>query len=130
MSEDKKTGRYRIIGLRLNAAEFEKLETGWKNSTISKLSEYVRRVLFGKRITVYSRNKSLDELVAELVVLRRELNAIGVNFNQAVHRLHMLDHAPQMQVWVERFGRDRDRYFELFGEVVLKVNSISEQWLQ
>jgi hypothetical protein len=130
MSEEKKAGRYRIIGLRLNKEEFDKLDEGWKKSTIRKLSEYVRRVLFGKRITVYSRSRSLDELVAELVVLKRELNAIGVNFNQAVHRLNMLDHSPQMQVWVERFGRDRDRFFVMMDEVRDKVNSISEQWLQ
>jgi hypothetical protein len=128
--EKKQTGRYRIIGLRLNKEELDKLEEGWKKSTVKKLSEYVRRVLFGKRITVYSRNQSLDELIAELVLLRRELHAIGVNFNQAVHRLNMLDHAPQMRVWVERFGRDRDRYFVLYEEVCLKINSISEQWLQ
>jgi len=123
-------GRKRIIGLRLNGDEFGELERNWKKSTVSKLSEYVRRVIFGKRITVYSRSQSVDELVAELVVLKRELHAIGVNFNQAVHRLNMLDHAPQMQGWLERFGRDRDRYFLLFEEVKLKINSVSEQWLQ
>jgi chromosome condensin MukBEF ATPase and DNA-binding subunit MukB len=130
MAEEKKTGRFRIIGLRLNAEELEKLETGWKGSTVKKLSEYVRRVLFGKRITVYSRSQSLDDLVAELAVLKKELHAIGVNFNQAVHRLNMLDHSPQMQVWVERFGRDRDRFFAMLEEVKLKVDSIGEQWLQ
>ncbi|MGF7073885.1 plasmid mobilization protein [Mucilaginibacter sp. 3215] len=123
-------GRKRIIGLRLTVDEFGELEKNWKQSTVGKLSEYVRRILFGKRITVYSRSQSVDELVAELVVLKRELNAVGVNFNQAVHRLNMLDHSPQMQAWLERFGRDRDRYFELFEEVKLKINSISEQWLQ
>jgi hypothetical protein len=123
-------GRKRIIGLRLTAEEYGELEKSWKNSTVKKLSEFVRRVLFGKRITVYSRNQSLDELVAELVFLKRELHAIGVNFNQAVHRLNMTDHSPQMQVWVERFGRDRDRYFALFEEVKLKINSVSAQWLQ
>jgi hypothetical protein len=128
--EEKDLGRKRIIGLRLNKDEFDKLEEGWKQSTLKKLSEYVRRVLFGKRITVYSRSRSLDELVAELVVLKKELNAIGVNFNQAVHRLNMLDHSPQMQAWVERFGRDRDRFFVTVDEVRDKINSISEQWLQ
>ncbi|QEC65628.1 plasmid mobilization relaxosome protein MobC [Mucilaginibacter ginsenosidivorans] len=123
-------GRTRIIGLRLTSDEYGELEKSWKNSTVKKLSEFVRGALFGRKITVYSRNKSLDELVAELVLLRRELHAIGVNFNQAVHRLNRSDHSPQMQVWVERFGRDRDAYFALFEEVKLKINSVSEQWLQ
>jgi hypothetical protein len=128
--EGKDTGRKRIIGLRLTGDEYRELEKSWKKSTVKKLSEFVRRILFGKRITVWSRNQSLDELIAELVVLKRELHAIGVNFNQAVHRLNMLDHSPQMEAWVARFGRDRDSYFRLFEEVKLKINSVSEQWLQ
>ena len=126
----KDSGRKRIIGLRLTADEYGELEKSWKNSTVRKLSEFVRRVLFGKRITVYSRSKSLDELVEELVVLRRELHAIGVNFNQAVHRLNLTDHMAQRQIWAERFERDRDRFFALFEEVKLKINSVSGQWLQ
>lgn len=124
------TGRVRIIGLRLTSDEYGLLEKAWKKSTVKKLSEYVRRVLFGKAVTVYTRNQSLDELMAELVLLRRELKAIGVNFNQAVHRLNMLDHSPQMQRWVEGFMRDRDVFFLKAEEIKLKINSISEQWLQ
>ncbi|MES2112716.1 MAG: plasmid mobilization relaxosome protein MobC [Bacteroidota bacterium] len=128
--EEKKTGRIRIIGLRLTGDEYGVLEKAWKKSTVGKLSEYVRRVLFGKAVTVYTRNRSLDELMAELVLLRRELNAIGVNFNQAVHRLHTLDYLPQMQSWLQVFERDKDVFFAKVSEVQAKVDSISEQWLQ
>jgi MobC-like protein len=128
--EEKNTGRKRIIGLRLAGDEYGVLEKNWKKSTIKKLSEYVRRVLFGKAVTVYKRNQSLDELMTELVFLRKELNAIGVNINQAVHRLHTLDHLPQMQRWAQGFERDKDVFFLKVEEIKLKVNSISEQWLQ
>ena len=127
---EKKTGRKRMVGLRLTGDEYGVLEKNWKKSTIRKLSEYVRRVLFGKQVTVYTRNQSLDELIAELIVLRKELNAIGVNFNQAVHRLHTLDHLPQMQRWLAGFERDRNSFFLKVEEIKTKVNSISEQWLQ
>jgi hypothetical protein len=127
---EKKTGRKRIVGLRLTGDEYGVLEKNWKKSTTGKLSEYVRRVLFGKAVTVYSRNQSLDELMAELIVLRKELNAIGVNFNQAVHRLHTLDHLPQMQHWLASFERDKNVFFLKVEEIKMKVNSISEQWLQ
>lgn len=126
---EQKIGRVRIIGLRLTGDEYGSLEKAWKLSTIKKLSEYVRRALFGKAITIYTRNQSLDELMTELVLLRRELKAIGVNFNQAVHRLNMLDHSPQMQLWVEVFTGDKDSFFAKVEEVKMKVNSISEQWL-
>ncbi|GAA4910551.1 hypothetical protein GCM10023313_12130 [Mucilaginibacter defluvii] len=104
------------------------MEQNWKNSTVRKLSEFVRRLIFGRKFTVYTRNKSQDELLEELVLLRRELNAIGVNFNQAVHRLHTLDHAPQMQRWIERFEQDKEHYFSVVGNVELRVKSLVELW--
>lgn len=130
MDEVKGTGRKRIIGLRLTGSEYAELEKSWKGSTVRKLSEYVRRLLFGKSLTVYTRNKSVDELIAELVVLRRELNAIGVNFNQAVHRLNMLDHSPQMEVWVQSFERDKRRFFSAVESIQARMKLISSSWLQ
>lgn len=129
MSE-KDTGRKRIVGLRLTADEYADLEKRWKKSTVRKLSEYVRRVLFGKSLTVYTRNQSLDDFQAEMVLLRRELNAIGVNFNQAVHRLNMVDHSPQMKVWVERFERDKERYFVAVQSIQARMKMINSAWLQ
>ncbi|MBB5396693.1 plasmid mobilization relaxosome protein MobC [Mucilaginibacter sp. AK015] len=128
--EEKKTGRVRLIGLRLTGDEYTLLDNCWKKSTAGKLSEYVRRVLFGKTMTVYTRNQSLDDLIAEMILLRKELNAIGVNFNQAVHRLHTLDHLPQLQGWLRRFEQDKDVFFSKAEEIRLKINSISAQWLQ
>lgn len=127
---EKDTGRRRIIGLRLTADEYTALEKNWKKTTVRKLSEYVRRLLFGKSFTVYTRNQSLDDFLAEMILLRRELNAIGVNFNQAVHRLNILDHSPQMQVWVERFERDKERYFAAVESINLRLVLMNEAWLQ
>ncbi|RFZ92939.1 plasmid mobilization relaxosome protein MobC [Mucilaginibacter conchicola] len=128
--EEENRGRKRRITLRLTAEEFAELEGNWKNSTVRKLSDFVRRLIFGRKFTVYTRNKSMDELLEELGLLRRELNAIGVNFNQAVHRLNMLDHAPQMQAWVMRFEQDKERYFTAVAAIELKLVSLNEIWLQ
>ena len=63
-------------------------------------------------------------------LLRRELNAIGVNFNQAVHRLNMLDHSPQMQEWLKRFERDKERFFVAVDAINLRLKLLSSAWLQ
>ncbi|MEO3402937.1 plasmid mobilization relaxosome protein MobC [Mucilaginibacter sp. CAU 1740] len=127
---EENNGRKRRITLRLTAEEYAELEDKWKNSTVRKLSDLVRRLIFRRKFTVYTRNKSMDELLEELGLLRRELNAIGVNFNQAVHRLNMLDHAPQMQAWVIRFEQDKERYFAAVSAIELKLVSLNEIWLQ
>lgn len=127
---EQKEKRVRIVGVRLTVAEFGELEKGWRKTDCRKLSDYVRRLVFGKPVVRTVRNKSQDELMAELIVLRKELNAIGVNFNQAVHRLHRLDHAPQMQDWVARFEGSKDIFFDLLNEVVVQVEKVAEVWLR
>ncbi|MDN3548794.1 plasmid mobilization protein [Mucilaginibacter aquaedulcis] len=128
--EKKDKGRKRIVGLRLTAGEYGELEKNWKRSTIRKLSEYVRRLLFGQSFTVFTRDQSKDELLAEMALLRRELNAIGVNFNQAVHRLNMLDHSPQMREWVRRFEHDKERYFVAVESIQARLKMMSSAWLR
>ena len=128
--EQVNTNRSRIIGLRLTITEFGEVEKKWKASNCRKLSDYVRRLIFGKPLVSSYRNKSLDELMAELMLLRKELNAIGNNFNQAVHRLHTLDHLPQMKLWLERFEWDKNVLFDKMGEINNTIQKMGKQWLQ
>lgn len=128
--EEEKDNRSRIIGLRLTPKEYGEVAEKWKKSNCGKLSEYVRRLIFNKPLVSSYRNRSLDELMAELALLRKELNAIGVNFNQAVHRLHTLDHLPQMQLWLRGFERDKGAFFDKVDEIKARLNALSELWLQ
>ncbi|MBW4888912.1 plasmid mobilization relaxosome protein MobC [Mucilaginibacter sp. HMF5004] len=128
--EAKETGRICRITLRFTNDEYGTLVTRWKKTTIKKLSEYVRRVLFGKELTVKTRNSSLDEFMAELLLLKKELNAIGVNFNQATHRLHTLDHLPQMQHWLIGWERDKERLFGQIEAIKMQLGKVEEEWLQ
>lgn len=130
MMEEEKDNRSRIIGLRLTPKEYGEVAEKWKKSNCGKLSEYVRRLIFNKPLVSSYRNRSLDELMAELALLRKELNAIGVNFNQAVHRLHTLDHLPQMQLWLRGFERDKGAFFDKVDEIKARLNALSELWLQ
>lgn len=47
-----------------------------------------------------TRNKSLDDLMTEMIELRNQLSAIGNNFDQAVHKLHVLDKIPEFRQWI------------------------------
>lgn len=86
MERDEK--RTRFIGLKLTQTEYKRIEKDWKQSTCRKLSDYLRRLIFKKPVTVIYRNKSMDDFMAELIKLRTELNGIGNNFNQVVKKLH------------------------------------------
>ena len=128
--KDKELFRTRIIGLRLTPKEYEQIEARCKNSTAKKVSEYVRRVLFNKPITVYSRNKSLDDFMAEMMLLRNELNGIGNNFNQSVKRLHSLQQISEFRSWIITSELEKQIVINKIDEIKNRINKIADEWLQ
>jgi len=128
--EAKNSNRCRIIGLRLSLKEYEQIEQKCKNSTAKKLSEFVRMALFNKPITVYQRNKSLDDFMAEMMLLRNELNSIGNNFNQAVKKLHTLQQIPDFKNWIISYETEKQSLFNKVDEIKNRINKIADEWLQ
>ena len=124
------SNRTRIIGLRLTPAEYAKIERKWKASTCRKLSDYVRHNLFEKPVTSYYRNQSLDEFMAEMVLLRNELNHIGNNFNQAVKRLNTLNQIVEFRSWLITWEVGKKTLFNKVDEIKKHVQKIAESWLQ
>ncbi|WP_439487204.1 plasmid mobilization relaxosome protein MobC [Algoriphagus sp.] len=76
--------------IRFTPTEVEKLEILLKRSAYCQtVSELVRDVLFKRKLTLNTRNESLETTLVELGLLRNELNKIGVNINQITHYFHM-----------------------------------------
>src|SRR5690606_6117787 len=126
--EKKISNRTRIIGLRLTSEEYSKIERQWKASTCRKLSDYVRRRLFEKPIVVTYRNRSMDNLIPELAKVREELNYIGINFNQAVKRLHTLSQIAEFRQWLIANGLDRKILLNKVDEVKNHIQKIAQKW--
>jgi hypothetical protein len=124
------SNRTRIIGLRLTPAEYANIKRKWKASTCRKLSDYVRHNLFEKPVTTYYRNQSLDDYMAEMVLLRNELNHIGNNFNQAVKRLNTLNQIAEFRSWLIADEVEKKTLFNKVDEIKKHVQKIAESWLQ
>jgi ribosomal protein L29 len=126
----KTENRKRIVGMRFTAKEYEQIEKKWKDSTCRKLSEYLRKIIFNKPIVATYRNKSLDDLMTELIKLKKELNGIGNNFNQAVKKLHTLHQIPEFKDWIEVYEADKNFLLNKVEEIKIVTHKIGEQWLQ
>jgi len=122
--------RDKWLHLRLSAAEYQKLNIGFKNSTKRKLSQYARSILLNKPITVYTRNRSYDDFVSEMILLRSELKAIGNNFNQAVKKLHAMDRDAEVKTWALINEDNKQLFFKKVDEINLKISQISDKWSQ
>ncbi len=128
--KQEQTNRTRIFGLRLTPKEYEKIEKKWKASTCRKLSDYVRRIIFGKPIVTTFRDQSLDDFMAEAIRLRNELNGIGNNFNQVVKKLHTLHQIPEFRNWLIAYELEKKTLLNKVEEIKNHIQKIGEKWLQ
>jgi hypothetical protein len=126
----KEENKSRIIGLRLSPKEYEQVQKKCQKSTPYKLSEYVRRMVLSKPLKVYYRNQSLDELMNELIGLRKELNSIGNNFNQAVKKLHSLSQIPEFRTWLLTWEVEKQTLLSKVEEIKKRMGKMEDIWLQ
>ena len=127
---DKKENRTRFVGLRFTETEHQKLTDQSSKTITPEISEYIRRILFNKEITLKHRNQSLDEFMAEMILMRKELNAIGNNFNQAVKKLHTLNHISELRSWIIIYDAANQDMLNKVTEIKNRINLISDTWLQ
>ena len=78
------------IQARVERATYERLNSILDNSNCRSLGELARKILSRKKFTCYFRDTTLDIPVEELIRIRKELNAIGVNINQITRYFHSL----------------------------------------
>jgi mobilization protein MobC len=127
---DTKNNHSKWLHIRLKDEEHNKIYNKFSNSTCRKLSEYARRVLLDKEVTVNQRNQSLDDFMAEMIRLRNELNAIGNNVNQSVKKLHTLQQIKEFKSWLIMNENNQKNLLQKVDEIKFKINQISDKWLQ
>lgn len=127
---EEKINRSKLLQVRLTPRELENISNKFSHSTSRKLSDYVRKKLLDKPIAVYRRNQSLDDFMAEMIILRSELNAISNNYNQVVKRLHSLQHFEEIKGWLLLNESTKQILLKKVEEIKLKINQINELWLR
>jgi hypothetical protein len=68
--------------------------------------------------------------LSELSQLVTELNVIGRNFNQAVKRLHTLDHLSDFKTMILLNESSKQLLFKKVDEIQIHIQQMHEQWLQ
>ena len=119
-----------FIKIRMNDEELKQIKKKKQLTTERSLSEYIRNVSMQKPVTVKYRNQSADDFLKQMLELKKELNGIGNNFNQAVHKLHILDKIPEFRFWIQQYDGLQKSLVSKVEEIKLKVSQLYEQWLQ
>lgn len=122
--------RTRIAAVRFTTAEYAALERRFKTTTCRQMSEYLRNCLLHKPVTVKHRDASLDEFMLEFIRLRKELTALGNNFNQTVKKLHTLQQIADFRQWVLDTESQRERLLFQVSEIQKMTSKMTQKWLQ
>ncbi len=128
--EKENLNRNRIAAARFTAAEFAVIERRFKATTCRQMSEYLRKCILHKPLTVKYRNESLDEMMLEIIRLRKELNALANNFNQAVKKLHTLRQIPEFRDWILHSEIQRRELLDRVQEIQKVMEKTAGKWLQ
>lgn len=119
-----------FIKIRMNDEELKQVKKKQQQTTERSLSEYIRNVSMQKPLTIKYRNQSADDFLKQMLELKKDLNGIGNNFNQAVHKLHMLDKIPEFRFWIQQYDGLQKSLVSKVEEIKLKMSQLYEQWLQ
>ena len=130
MKKEETEVRKHFVKTRMNDAELNQLTTLQQKTTERDISSYLRKVSLQKPVTVKYRNQSADDFLKQMLELKKDLNGIGNNFNQAVHKLHLLDKIPEFRVWVNQYDGLQKVLVSKVEEIKLRMNQLYEQWLQ
>src|SRR5690606_36474485 len=110
----------------------KKSEKSWffYKSAQCGLSGYARDILLGKPMIAAYRNQSLQDIMAELSLLRKDLNGIANNFNQAVRKLHVSDTSNDIRAWVQNHEGVGAELLKYIRELHGFINKTAEKWLR
>ena len=117
------------ISFRVKPTEYETIYTYFSATTCRKLSEYARNVLLQKPVAVKYRNQSAEDFLAEMILLKKELNAIGNNYNQAVKKLHTLDHDAAIKKWLAENENTHQYFLQKIEQIFGRIDQIYRIWL-
>jgi hypothetical protein len=127
MKEENNTAK-QWISLRVKPQEYQTIYRYFQQTTCRKLSEYIRKVLLNKPVTINYRNQSADEILSAMNALKNELSAIGNNFNQAVHKLHTMHSVPEIKTWAMLNESSKQLLLQKIEDIRIAMTQLYEQW--
>ncbi len=130
MKKEESEVRKIFIKIRMNEQELKAIKKNQLKTTERSLSNYIRKVSMQKPVIVKYRNQSADDFLKDMLLLKKELSAVGNNFNQAVHKLHLLDKIPEFRSWIIQYDALLKLLVVKMEEIKLRMNQLYEQWLQ
>ncbi len=117
-----------LVGVRLNGTLYAELEKIQKESYSQSIGEVIRNILLNKKITCYYKDRTMDEPTKELIKIKNELNAIGVNINQITNSFHTADVSTQKMFFALKVADQYNLVKEKIEDIKKVLIEMHNKW--
>ena len=119
---------YKIF-TRVGKKKYDELLSMLNNSDSRTMSALLRDILEHKKITIHIRDITLDKTMEQLSGIRKELQAIGVNINQATRKLHQTDFNTEQLIQAQEILKGFQHTEAKINVLFELIDNLSEKWL-
>jgi len=118
------------IKLRVNQWHYDRLSGMLSQSHYKNMSELLRDIVCERQVVIYTRDETLGMVMEELAGIRKELNSIGININQAVKRLHNTVEKSKTLLLGLEIAEHLQQLERLTQQLFPIISQLAKKWLQ
>ncbi len=130
MKSYKQENRNQWLHVRLTISEMNLVKKAVACTTERKTSTYARKLILGQPVILKIRNASTDAFIQELNTLKRELSAIGSNFNQVVKNINTFKDSSEGKIWFPLALENQKKLIAKTRIIQEQIQQFARQWLQ
>ena len=116
------------VGVRFDEKTYAKLKSWVDQSNASSVGELVRKIVTKEKVTLFVKDVSMEEPTAELIRIRKEINAIGRNINQLTETHHTTNSVEEKDRQVVKAVELHYRLSEKLQEIWQQVTQMTAKW--
>ena len=118
------------IIIRVTETAFKRLEKMRQQSNSPSIAEVARKILSGKKIRLFYHDISLNPVMEELAMIRKELKAIGININQITRSFNQDKAETHRAFYVLKVADLYKKADEKVDRLLVIISKLAERWLQ
>ena len=116
--------------VRVSESQFNKLEKLRLESNCQTVAEIVRRILSNRKVNCFYTDITMNAPMEELVSIRKELKAIGININQITRSFNTDKAGIQRAYYVLKVADLYKKVDSKVDTLLILVSKLTEKWLR
>lgn len=120
----------RPIIIRVTEATFKRLDGIRKQSRQPTIGEVARRILTNKQLKLFYFDITMNPIMEELALIRKELKAIGININQITRTFNQEKTSPNRHEHVTKVAMEYQNVDVKVDRLLTIISNLAEKWLQ